>query len=637
VLTASGPETRRQRADRLAPFAVPAVAIVLLAVALTVDFPRAGIAFKGDEATYYMLGHSLARDRDFTYEKRDLVRVWEEYHAPEGVFLKKGKTVRLQWGDGFPWVRWVKADDPDPTRLYYSKAYIYPLVAAPLVWAFGTNGFLVLHALLLTLTLWLGHRWLVARGSPPAAAAAFSVIFLIGSVVPVYFVSLAPEIFNYALVFAALFLWSYKDVAAAPGRFLGSRRSDYAAAALIGVLTFSKPTHAPLIVPLVLWAAWRRQWVHAIVCGIVFVAMTAGLFGLNAAITGEFNYQGGYRKTFYSSIGFPFANERETFESIGNVHGRSEVMVDTLAHTDTLTVLRHNVWYFLVGRYSGLVPYFFPAVLALGLFLARRAQRRGWQWLLVGALVVEMLVLLLVTPYTWAGGGGAIGNRYFLSFYPAFLFLMPAIGTLAPAAAALLIGALFTAKMVFNPFWSGFHPGEHAKRGPLRLLPIELTMLNDLPMIAHPDRARIRMRDDMLVYFPDDNAYTPEGDTFWLRGGRRADVIVRAPLQALGEGRWLGRRLARLHVEVVNGLRSNRVTLESRRTKEVLALGPHEARTVTLEMPAGVPYKPYDTPTSYVYVVSLTTTRGFVPFLETPDSSDARFLGARVTLVPEFE
>jgi hypothetical protein len=39
------------------------VGIMLFAFAVSVDFPNAnGNRFKGDESTYYMLGHSLARD-----------------------------------------------------------------------------------------------------------------------------------------------------------------------------------------------------------------------------------------------------------------------------------------------------------------------------------------------------------------------------------------------------------------------------------------------------------------------------------------------------------------------------------------------------------------------------------------------
>ena len=32
------------------------------------------------------------------------------------------------------------------------------------------------------------------------------------------------------------------------------------------------------------------------------------------------------------------------------------------------------------------------------------------------------------------------------------------------------------APMVLNPFVASFQPGENAKRGPLRLLPVELTL-----------------------------------------------------------------------------------------------------------------------------------------------------------------
>jgi hypothetical protein len=613
-----------------------AVGLVLLAVALSVDFPRTSLGFKGDEATYYLLGHSLARDGDFAYERRDLLRVWEEYHAPEGVFLKRGKSVRVAFGGAFPYVHWIKSDDPVRMRLYFGKAYIYPLAASPFVWVFGTNGFLVFHALLLALSVWLAYLWLVARGSDPRAAAAFALVFILASVTPVYFVWLTPEVFNFTIVLAAMFLWSYKEVSAAPGRFLGGAASDYAAAILVGVVTFSKPTHAPLIAPLVLLAAARRQWSRTLLIATLCAGAAGILFALNAAISGEFNYQGGYRKTFYSSIGFPFANDGETFENIGNVHGRSDVLVDTLANRDTFTVLWKNTGYFIFGRYSGLVPYFFPGMLALALFLARRRVRRGWQWLLVATLAIETLALLFITPYTWAGGGGPIGNRYFLSFYPLFLFLMPPAASLAPALVALAVGALFSAKLVFNPFWSSFNPAEHPKAGPLRMLPIELSMLNDLPFAANPDRTKRQLAGGLLAYFPDDNAYTPEGDSFWVRGGRRADVILRAPLRDLGGGRWLGEQIQRLHVRINNGIKANDVTIDVGAAEQTLHLGPEEERTISFDLSDGFPYRPYDTPTSYVYVVSFRTTAGFVPFLEAPPSGDARMLGARITLTPEF-
>ena len=111
------------------------VGILLLAFAVSVDFPKAnGNRFKGDESTYYMLGHSLARDFDFQYERKDLIRVWEEFSGPEGVFLKTGKDVEIRGSSSFPFFRWLKREDPErETRLYFSKSYIYPLIAAPFI------------------------------------------------------------------------------------------------------------------------------------------------------------------------------------------------------------------------------------------------------------------------------------------------------------------------------------------------------------------------------------------------------------------------------------------------------------------------------------------------------------------------
>ena len=66
------------------------------------------------------------------------------------------------------------------------------------------------------------------------------------SVVPVYFVWLMPEVFNFSLAFLAYFCWLYKEVArpgtiAARERSGCSRgRSDVVAAVLLGIATFSR-------------------------------------------------------------------------------------------------------------------------------------------------------------------------------------------------------------------------------------------------------------------------------------------------------------------------------------------------------------------------------------------------------------
>ena len=64
---------------------------------------------------------------------------------------------------------------------------------------------------------------------------------------------------------------------------------------------------------------------------------------------------------------------------------------------------------------------------------------------------------------------------------------------------------------------------------------------------------------------------------------------------------------------------------------------------MTLAVPAGVPFRREIQPTSYLYNMSVTTTAGFVPFLEVPcaapgkcPSSDPRFLGAMIHVIPEY-
>ena len=43
------------------------------------------------------------------------------------------------------------------------------------------------------------------------------------------------------------------------------------------------------------------------------------------------------------------------------------------------------------------------------------------------AALGQILTFIISVPYTWNGGGGSVGNRYFMGAYGAFLFLMPPI------------------------------------------------------------------------------------------------------------------------------------------------------------------------------------------------------------------
>jgi hypothetical protein len=621
------------------------IGVVLCAFALTVDFPKAAFGFQSDEATYYTLAHSLARDGNFAYERRDLVRVWEEFPTgPEGIFLKPGRHVSLTVTSAFPFLGLRYSPDSRTDRLYFAKSFTYPLAAAPFVWVFGTNGFLLLHALLLTLVLALAYAFLRAR-SGPSPALAWAIAFFAASAAPVYFVWLTPELFNLSLTMCGLFLWAYKEVAPpreGPSGFLRSPGSTIAGAVLIGVATFSKPTNLPVILPVLGLLLARRQWRHLIVTGTVFGTVVAALFAINLLITGDFNYQGGERNTFYGQLGagFPFQTPQSTFASGGLPRSTNAVPTEVLFNRNALLeVLPRNVIWFTLGRHTGLVPYFFPGIVALAAFAVAWRTRPLYQWLVAGAFASAGLALIAYMPFTYSGGGGPVGNRYFLGLYPLLFFVLPQPASLRSAALAVGVGALFTAQLVLNPFYTSFHPAEHVKRGPFRLLPVELSLLNDLPMNVTPRKVRqpLAGTPPVLAYFLDDNAYDREGEWFWVRGQSRADLILRAPVRQREDGSYEPLRIKHVILELRAGDVATEVTVKSASRTSRASLAANASGGITTRLGDGLPYKPFpDLPTNYVYRLSIASSAGFTP-LFTSGSRDNRYLGAYVRISPVYE
>src|SRR5439155_9639883 len=173
------PDTAAPPNPRLSDGVVLAGAVLLvvaLAAAVSVDVVRAGYKIKSDEATYVAMTLSLAYDGDLSYERRDLERFWGIYEAgPEGIFLKRGRQIRVRLTGSPPFVLITKSADRRPDRLYFGKAMIYSIVAAPFVRLLGMNGFLVFHALLLFVACACGYLFLAARSrSGPALAFTFA-------------------------------------------------------------------------------------------------------------------------------------------------------------------------------------------------------------------------------------------------------------------------------------------------------------------------------------------------------------------------------------------------------------------------------------------------------------------------------
>lgn len=593
--------------------------IVTLAAAISVDVVKTGYGVKSDEATYVAMALSVAYDRDLTYERRDLERYVGLYRfGPDGLFLKRGKQLHVRSMGAPPFVRLTKTTDPRNDRLYFGKALAYPVVAAPFVRLFGLNGFLVFHVLLIFVVCACGYAFAATRARP-AAALVFTLAFVGGSCVPVYMVFLAPEVFHFALVFIAYFLWLYKEVAPPDGsRFLRGFGSDVAAALLLGVATYSKPTHALLVAPLVLLWWWRRGFWRGVAVGAVAVASAAALFAATAVNTGEFNYQGGDRKRFVGA--FPFQDPQHNVW-YDDQHSAQMSTNDSDAGNvfkDFTYRFSHNIEYFLVGRHFGFVPYFFPGVVAVGLWLVSRDRGTPWRILTFLAVVVSAVALLVFAPFTWSGGGGPPGNRYFMSVYAAMFFLAPPVRTSAAGLLAWFGGALFTAKMLVNPFVAAKFPNQTTERGFARRLPVELTMANDLPIMLEGPRAHSWF-NDVLMYFLDTHAYNPEvvdkdgHQGVWIAGDGRADILVRCE--------W---PIDHLTMTVTAPMRTTFIVSMGAGQRTV-ALEPH--KPVTFDLPAsGVRDL-----NSHAYLLSARSTEGIAPCLVDPSSTDCRNLGAVIT------
>lgn len=588
-----------------------------VALAISVDVPRAGYGVKADEATYVAAALSLAYDRDLSFQKRDLDRFAGLYHAgPEGIFLKRGKDLELAVGGGFPFLHLEKRDDPDRQRLYFGKSLAYSVAAAPFAWLYGLNGLLLFNVVLLAVSAAAIYLFLSAHSSS-LSAAVLTTAFLGASVLPAYAVFLLPELFNFTLVLLAYFLWLYRRVV--PDTRLQGLGTDLVAMALLGIATYSKPLPIGILVaPVVVHAWYERRWLEGLSLGATAVAVAALCFAFTAAVSGEFNYQGGDRKAFYGR--FPFDRPEFVWEERGGTvltDGNMAQLVLTSA--DAPGWFAHNLAYFTFGRHFGFVPYFFPGVIALGWWIFSPSRRDPWRLLIAAAFVTSAIGLLLVTPFTWSGGGGPPGNRYLFAAYPVLVFLLPPATSLVPGVLAWVGGALFTAKILTAPFVAAKFTWLIAEKGPLRWLPVELTMANDLPvMLAQPLRGRVQYRTDpgVLLYFLDQHSWPPEPNGMWISGSARTNVIVRTP--------W---PIAAIDVEAESPIAT---TLTLSLGKDTVTVPIQPGKIETFVVPAAGVHGFRD----YNYLMEARSSGGFVPHLLEPANMDYRNLGVQVRFKP---
>lgn len=592
---------------RTANLIIILLSLFFLGQALTLNFPDIQQNFLfADEAIYYSMTQSLAHDFDIEYTKRDLIRYYEDIDSgPMGIFLKKGKQ----------------------NKIFFAKSFLYPLCAAPFYRLFGPNGFFVFHALLLFAVLSMGTHLLKLHHTP-SLSLLLSGTFIFASAAIIYYYWISPDFFNFFLVFSALFLWMYKlkvppdsarkdSIGTTP--FLLSDASDYTAGILVAAAIYAKPPNIVLLLPLIGLPLFQKKFKKAAALFLIAGAVSLIFWGANALVTGEWNYQGGERKIFHYR--YPFEKADKTFDNLGQEmsasgYGEKHMMPPRIA--------AFNLFYYFAGRYTGIIWYFFPAFLALLVFLLSRKRVR--HWLLFAALAAQIGIYIIMMPDNYAGGGGALANRYFLSIYPLFFFLSGFEKKTRDAVLSWGAAALLIAPLLISPLHHSRFPSTHAKKIPFTLFPPEMTLINNLPTDTVPSAKMVQTGNAPYfgyIHHLDDNYIakprgteaksSPPEKGIWTKGARRAEMILetRFPVKEI-------------HMTVRNNARrTNTIRITLGKDRQTLTFNSNEKKTFTVR-----PGRGFRLRDQYLYRFSVTPQKSSIPFYEQTGSEDQRHLGA---------
>jgi multisubunit Na+/H+ antiporter MnhG subunit len=428
-------------------FIICLVAVVVLTAAALYRPQSYGVW--ADQMTYYLQANSLAFDGDLQFDQRDLERFrrhgWAE-KRPYGLFLREANG-----------------------RFFYSKPFLYSLLAVPFVWVAPVRGLIVLNSVLWLILLWITFSWYRRFNSAPQAATIAALAW-IGSAAPFYIFIIHTDLMIPTLLAAALFFWLTSPIGPHAQSEIRNPKSEIEnpksktqnwriafSGILFGLAMYEKN-------PFVFFfaAAWvalitRRQWRGASAfLGTALVAFALPTL-VHVAQDGHVSPYWGRR--IYCDVTFPFDNLDQARAEISKRDKQTgqtfqERLIGDLVSPNRIrrfvAELPTKTFCLLVGRKTGLFPYLAPALIALALWLALRqwrAEEKASLW--IAAALAAYFLFYFYALRAYYGGSTAIGNRYALQVFPAFLLLVRRLPR--PRAAFTAVAGLLLAGGLFFP------------------------------------------------------------------------------------------------------------------------------------------------------------------------------------------
>lgn len=594
--------------------ALTALSIVCFLFPLTIHRPGMPATLKADEPAYYLMALSLVHDFDLRCEPRDLERLYVEFPYTQVNNL-------------------ILATDDGWHTVFFGKPYLFSLLAAPMTALWGANGMFAFNMLLFLAMIWMGAFYL-RRHNPDAPAALFAVGFFVWSTAWTYVFWLHPEVINMFSTAACLFFGLTAvetEPTPATGRWQRWLRHPQTLLALSGTAlaigAYNKPMIAAMGLPVVFELVRRRRfaglgaWLGA---AALTLALACGLCWM--LIGHPTAYLGIDRSGF--TVDSPDRLPVEPIEIAPQAKAKELVArsagwewIFRFPSIDWVE-LRPNLGYFFWGRHTGLFLYQPWSLLALLLFLAF-ARRSAARWVLAASLAGVALFFLIFISFNWHGGGGFVGNRYFIIVYPAFLFLVTRIRPDWSLVAGHAGGGLLVGSLVLSPFGAvvPFPTLQaHARSRPLQLFPLEHTLL-EIPGYNGQTRGGLWIfgRKDQLRVTPEELYFQGADDAeAWIQSEKPLQKLA-FEVRSLAPGNPLRLALAGADFELVASPEPQRVEVSLEGPKLLKSVWVRQPEPHRLEMP--------------LYRLRVRSETGELPFWNDRDAGRGFYVGAIVRLV----